>query len=142
MSKKYSQRGYQEDDGPKERRPVVRERREGPRGRGLGKPTKEVFRCRDCGHEVKAKELDPSGSVAIDATCAGCGVDLHSCVNCSQFDTSARFECRQPIPERIRSKTKRNDCTAFKPKVALEQDSSSDGPAPTPGKAAFDALFD
>ena len=33
--------------------------------------------------------------IRFDSTCARCGADLHACVQCAYFDTSARFErCR------------------------------------------------
>ena len=135
--RKYGQRGYMDDDPPGKPRTAPRQRREGPRGRGLGAPTKEVFRCRDCGEELRRL-----GDLGFDLKCSKCGVALHSCVNCSQFDTSASLECRQPIPERISSKIKANQCELFQPKITMEMDSDSAGPAPTRGKAAFDALFD
>ncbi len=59
-----------------------------------------------------------------------------------RFDTSASFECLQPIPKRIASKIKKNECELYQPKVTMEQESDTSGPAPTAGKAAFDALFD
>jgi len=137
MSRKYGQRGYQ-DDEPKEARggpKAPRERREGPRGRGLGAPTGEVFRCRDCGTEHDA------GSVTLESQCRQCGVALHSCVQCRHFDTSARFECRQPRKERVASKTKANDCEFFVPKIAQELGQRNRGTASS-ARDAFDALFD
>ena len=135
MSRKYSQRGYQ-DDEPRERRgpSAPRERREGPRGRGLGAPTGEIFRCRDCG-----TEHDP-GTITADSQCRKCGVSLHSCVQCRHFDTSARFECRQPITERVASKTKANDCGLFEPKAAQELGQGNRSEA-RDVRSAFDALF-
>ncbi len=135
--RKYNQRGYMQDDAPRAQRQAPRQRREGPRGRGLGAPTKEVFRCRDCGEEVPRL-----GDLDFDTTCSKCGVALHSCVNCSQFDTSASLECLQPIPARVSSKIKANQCELFQPKVTMERESDTSGPAPTAGKAAFDALFE
>lgn len=135
--RKYSQRGYQEDDergrsrGADAPRPG---RREGPRGRGLGRPTESAFACARCGTRVPL--VDP---VAVDATCAQCGNDLHTCTNCRHFDTAARFECRQPIPERIPSKAKRNTCELFEPRLAQTFESGSD--RPDDPHAAFDALF-
>jgi 6-phosphogluconolactonase/glucosamine-6-phosphate isomerase/deaminase len=78
--------------------------------------------------------------VAFDATCPGCGEDVHTCTNCSQFDTSARFECRQEIAEPILKKAKRNDCELFSPKTTQEFD--TDKPSPDDARAAFDSLFD
>ena len=63
-----------------------------------------------------------------------------NCVNCTHFDTSARNECRKPIPARMPSKTKANDCEFYAQKIAVESDGGkSDSPADP--RAAFDALF-
>ncbi len=139
MSRKYRQRGYQDGDrdsgarrGPGGPRPP----REGPRGRGLGKPTETVFKCARCGARVL--ETD----VALDAACAECGSDLHSCTNCTYFDSSAPNECRQPIEARIPSKSKRNECELFQAKTVQQFASDSEGPAPSDAKSAFDDLFD
>ncbi len=138
MSPKYRQQGYQ-DDRRNERssRSAPRTPREGPRGRGLGKPTATRFKCSRCGEKV----LDLQ-EVALDATCASCGSDLHSCTNCTYFDSSAPNECRQPIEERIAIKSKRNTCDLFAPKTVQEFESDSSGVAPSDAKAAFDDLFD
>jgi len=68
------------------------------------------------------------------------------------FDTSARFECTQPIPERIPRKGERNDCTFFEFRVTIEKDTTPTGQGPSaaattdsvrPSEArkAFDDLF-
>jgi len=140
MSRRYKQRGYREDEGGREKRSggpaPVSERPEGPRGRGLGAPTESSFRCARCGELVRreAQLLPP------DATCGKCGSDLHTCTNCRHFDTSARFECRQEIPERIAKKATRNTCQLFEPK--LVQGFRADSGKPDDPRAAFDALFD
>ena len=135
--RKYGQRGYM-DDEPREKRSrqqVPRERSEKPRGRGLGAPTKNAFRCNRCGHSLAAGQ-----AIAVDATCPDCGEDVHSCTNCSHFDTSARFECRQELSEPILKKAKRNQCELFSPKTTVEFD--TDQPSPSDARAAFDSLFD
>src|SRR5262245_58651132 len=99
--RKYRQRGYQ--DEPRDRRP------QGPQGpkklpqeRAPGRPLQdasgpktpnlmaahEVFKCARCGNLLALP-------VALDARCSRCGVDLHSCIQCVSFDTSARWECTQ-----------------------------------------------
>ncbi len=129
------------DDGPRERRPGgrgpggPRERREGPRGRGLGAPTETLFKCARCG---APREL--GRGIAADAACRKCGDDLHTCTNCLHFDTSARFECRKEIPERIPAKAKRNECEHFEPKTVTGFASEKEGARDA--KSAFDALFD
>jgi hypothetical protein len=131
--RKYRQPGYQ-DTEPTSRSSPKREPKEGLTGRGLGAPDTDVFRCRDCGQKI-----DPHANLSLSALCSKCGAALHSCVNCSRFDTAAQFECTQPIPERLPSKTKANDCELFRPKIAVER---REEPRPTAGRAAFDALFD
>lgn len=136
--RKYSQRGYQDDERPRgegRRGAPVRARDDGPRGRGLGTPTTPVFRCRDCGAEQPM-----TVEVAPEAVCAGCGAALHACVNCRHFDTAAPLECRQPIPARLPSKTRANACALFAEKITLESDGQGGVAADDP-RAAFDALF-
>lgn len=140
--RKYSQKGYQDsgsgsrsEDRPRSPRPPQnRLAPEKPRGRGMGAPKDSVFRCHACGEK---QALDRE--IALDETCARCGVAVHACVQCMYFDTSARNECRQTPPKPIRSKTKANDCPLFSAKIAREfaPDSASQGDA----RSAFDALF-
>ena len=127
-----------DDDGRDEahRRPAgPKPRREGPRGRGLGAPTAELFRCATCGRQA----ADP-GPGETAAACSSCGADLHTCTNCRHFDSSAPMECRQPVPQRIGAKAKGNECELFEAKVTKEF--GSDSGRPDDPRAAFDALFD
>ncbi|MEM7049816.1 MAG: hypothetical protein AAF604_09155 [Acidobacteriota bacterium] len=135
--RKYRQRGYQ-DDGerpPRSRSGPRPSRPEGPRGRGLGKPQKSVFRCADCGQEGADQ-----GDIVIGLECA-CGAALHACVNCSHFDTAARFECRAEIGEPVRRKRAANDCEHFRPKLVVEFAREPER-KPDDARSAFDALFD
>jgi hypothetical protein len=137
--RRYRQRGYQDDDGSREERrpgkpPPPREKREGPRGRGLGAPTATVFRCAVCGRKQPAP-----GVAAVAATCLQCGTDLHTCTHCLHFDTSASNECRQPVVARVAKKSKRNECELFEPKQAAEF--AADQQRPADARAAFDSLF-
>lgn len=140
--RKYRQRGYQDEERGERsgrRPPAPREKQPGPRGRGLGAPTRSVFRCASCGRVTEGAE------VGLEATCAGCGTDLHSCTHCRHFDTSSSLECRRPIAQRISSKSKRNRCELFEPKLAQEFDQEHSAPGdpgdPDDPRAAFDALF-
>ncbi|MEZ5333048.1 MAG: hypothetical protein R2991_13585 [Thermoanaerobaculia bacterium] len=140
MSRRYRQRGYQDDDraeGGGEAARGARSEREGPRGRGLGRPTEEAFRCARCGERLAVA----AEGIALQAVCSACGSDLHACTQCAWFDTSARFECRRPVVERIASKAKRNLCELFAPRLVSEH--RRDEPAaPDDVRSAFDALFD
>jgi len=99
-------------------------------------------RCANCGN-VLLPGFDVNGQ------CARCNFELHCCKQCVHFDTSARFECTQPIPERIPRKDARNDCTFFEFRVTVEKDTSPSSPAsvgstaprPDDARKAFDDLF-
>ena len=123
------------DDEPRRGTGGPRPRREGPRGRGLGAPTAEAFRCAVCGKPAAAPDVGET-----TAACPACGADLHTCTNCRHFDTSAPFECRKPLTQRIAGKAKNNECELFEAKVTQEVGSDSGRPADP--KAAFDSLFD
>ena len=135
--RKYRQRGYQ--DEPRDRTPASqpqtprgpRERPEGPKTPNL-MASHEVFRCARCGNRLGLP-------VAEDSRCSRCGVDLHSCIQCVSFDTSARFECSQSIPARISPKDARNACGLFSARTTVERQTSTQGP--TTAKQAFDDLF-
>ena len=137
--RKYRHRGYgdtyhEPEGSSRGAKSGPRPQREGPRGRGLGAPTADVFRCRDCGEKQQLE-----AAITAESRCPRCGAALHSCVNCTHFDTAARFECRKPVESRQPSKTKANECPHWQAKQAREfgADSSSQSDA----RSAFDALF-
>ena len=151
--RKYRQRGYRDDDrdrqgpGPKPQSPpaqrapgrVLQDER-GPKTPNL-MAAHEVFRCARCGNLLSL----PVG--ALDS-CSKCGVDLHSCIQCVSFDTSARWECAQKaLTARVAPKDARNTCTLFAPRTTVERQTSSPatngGGSSTSGGArqAFDDLF-
>jgi hypothetical protein len=150
MPRKYRQRGYQ-DDSPDIVFPKREEKRErGPRqGYGPREPRKinmpgfrDVQKCSRCGEII-------SGPIAVDSRCLSCSSDLHSCAQCTWFDTGSRFECSQPIPARVSPKDARNSCTSYETRVTVERETretrstspsaekSDDGGA----RRAFDDLF-
>jgi hypothetical protein len=154
--RKYSQRGYQDSD---------RERRE-PRGEAPRKPIekfdpriprdpkspnmmgfREAFRCARCGHEESA-------DIGLLSRCTKCGTALRACIQCSSFDSSARFECQEKLTARVSPKDETNDCPLFSPRMKIEkhthtapappQESRSSGGYSGPSAAArkaFDDLF-
>ena len=154
--RKYRQRGYQDDSRerepragkpqpPKERAPgrVLQDER-GPKTPNL-MAAHEVFRCARCGNLL-------SLPVGLLDSCSKCGVDLHSCIQCVSFDTSARWECAQndKIPARVSPKDARNSCALMTPRTRVERQTStppspSGGRADSPGtssaRKAFDDLF-
>jgi hypothetical protein len=134
--RKYRQRGYQ--DEPREReRPgpkgpqAPREKPEGPKTPNL-MASHEVFRCARCGNRLAL-------SVETDNRCSRCGVDLHSCIQCVSFDTSARFECAQPLAARVAPKDTANRCALFAPRTTVERETGTQGPPSA--RQAFDDLF-
>ena len=156
--RKYRQRGYQDDDrnrqarGPKPQSPpaqrapgrVLQDER-GPKTPNL-MAAHEVFRCARCGNLLSL----PVGTLD---SCSKCGVDLHSCIQCVSFDTSARWECSQSdkIPARVSPKDERNSCALMTPRTRVERQTStppassgrpSSGDATTStARKAFDDLF-
>jgi hypothetical protein len=116
MSRKYRQRGYQEDD--RERRPKPPPR---PKGAGARVETRFhlITRCNNC-----AAEIQIADQIQVTDRCKNCGTDLHTCRNCLNFDPSARNECIQPVEVRVPNKSANNLCTFFEAKVLDEKQGS------------------
>jgi len=143
VDRKYRQPGYRDNSrtggSPPERggapfddRPT---RLEGaPKGRGAERNRDDVFRCKACGERAEP-------DFAADAVCVKCGAPLHACVQCSFFDTVARFQCRKPIEKAILAKSSRNDCAFFAPQIALDLRGKNAVDTPDQARAAFDKLF-
>lgn len=142
--RKYRQRGYQDRGEEKEKQqrsaggpsggPAKRDNTFGPRPMQM--PARhQVSRCGQCGTLLPAG-VDPAGK------CPKCGFDLHSCKQCTYFDPSCRFECSQPIPQRIAKKDVRNDCTFYEMSVRVEKETSTPAQArPMDARQAFENLF-
>jgi len=142
--RKYRQRGYQ--DEPRGREPAQKKGKPPEESRAPGRPLQdatgprtpnlmashEVFRCARCGNRLGL-------SVGGDDRCSKCGVDLHSCLQCVSFDSSARFECTQPLTARVSPKDARNSCQLFAPRTTIERQTSTAGPPSA--RQAFDDLF-
>jgi len=157
MERKYGQRGYQDNDrgpgGDREREKPREKPKGGPRGskareapRAMKMPGfQEVLRCALCGTIVP-----PPVNIQYESQCLKCKADLHSCKNCRHFDTSAQFECTQPIPERITKKDLRNRCEFFMARTSIERETRDSGGGngpqvsptkPSDARSAFDNLF-
>ncbi len=137
--RKYRQPGYQ-DRGEKDQK---REAPSGPRPkydismgpRPIQMPGKrEVSRCAQCG-TVLATITEPVGQ------CPKCGFELHSCKQCTYFDPASRFECRQPVPERVARKDARNNCTFYAIRVSVERETSTAASRVDDARKAFENLF-
>ena len=158
--RKYRQRGYQDDSreresrGPRPPRPP-KERAPGRQLQDASGPktpnlmaSHEVFRCTRCGNLLSV----PVGSIE---KCSRCGVDLHACIQCASFDTSARWECTQSaqLAARVSPKDAANECGFFTPRTTVERQTStppSSAPSGSGGtgggpsssaRKAFDDLF-
>ncbi|PYV84950.1 MAG: hypothetical protein DMG93_03065 [Acidobacteria bacterium] len=58
------------------------------------------------------------------------------------FDPSRRFECMQPVPERVARKDARNECKSYSISVRVEKQTSTGAASkPTSARKAFDDLF-
>ena len=152
MTRKYRQRGYQNDYEHALRRDLERgesrdrgdSRERGPRqGYGPREPRKvnmpgfrDVLKCARCGQGIAVP-------ITFDSTCPKCASALHSCAQCTWFDSGSRFECTQPVPARILPKDARNTCTYYSARVTVERETRSAAPATSSGGArqAFDDLF-
>jgi hypothetical protein len=73
--------------------------------------------------------------------CPHCQTELHACRQCAHFDSARRFECAQPIAERIADKRARNDCELFSMIVTVERDTSGGSVSPTDARRTFGSLF-
>jgi hypothetical protein len=135
--RKYRQHGYQDSGGerqkPSAERPV-RKDTFGPKPIQMA-GTHTVSRCAQCG-TLLTLVSEPLGA------CPKCGFELHSCKQCSHFDPSSRFECTQPVPERIAKKDARNDCSFYSISVRVEKQTTTGSVSrPDDARRAFDNLF-
>ena len=132
---KYRQHGYQDSGGEKKPGKTPRPKRDetfGPRPLQMpGKHT--VSRCAQCG--TLLQELsDPVGA------CPKCGFELHSCRQCTHFDPASRFECTQPIAERVPRKEMRNECTFYLLRTTVERETRTAGAAAVPPSGTGESI--
>jgi hypothetical protein len=129
--RKYRQQGYRNqgpDSGRREPPPSASQRSGGMLARHT------VSRCGACGAVL------PVATATLEQ-CPNCRAAIRACRQCAHFDTSRRFECEEPIPERIADKNVRNDCAAFSLRVTVERDASPDSTRPGDIRRGFDNLF-
>ena len=156
--RKYKQSGYMDNDRDKSSSNGRddRQRQQGPRqsiditGPRLPRMVQSVTasRCYNCSTTLP-------GGTDFKGNCPKCNVALHCSKQCGHFEPSTRFQCLKPIPERIPSKDKANECALFGARVTVARDSSPSGtPAPavtvnntvaprspSDARAMFDNLF-
>ncbi len=139
---KYRQPGYQDRDDERKGQgkgpgssgpPPKRDNTFGPRPVNLP-GTRAVSRCTQCGTVLQG--------VSGVGQCPKCGFELHSCKQCTYFDPGSRFECMQPVKERIAKKDARNDCSLYEIRVTREKETSTPASLrPNDARAAFENLF-
>jgi predicted RNA-binding Zn-ribbon protein involved in translation (DUF1610 family) len=147
LDRKYRQQGYQ--DAPRADRerkrtapvvPLTPEERAQQRAlrHAVQREANEVLRCPNCGRDVVA-----TGAVGTDSRCPHCAAPLHACRACRHFDTSARWECRAPIPAAVPEKSKANDCALFAARLVLDATGKRTAAAggSTDPKSMFENLF-
>lgn len=86
----------------------------------------DVSRCAQCG-TILTDLAKPLGK------CPKCAFDLHSCKQCNYFDPGSRFECMQPVLERVAQKDAVNLCRFYQIRVMVERETTSGRPAPASG---------
>ncbi len=128
--RKYRQSGYKECPNQPQ---AGREASYASRAPGMVK-SRTVSRCAECGTLLPAV-ADSSGQ------CPKCRSEVHSCRQCAHFDPGHRFECIQPILERIPDKRARNECVFFSLRVTVERDASLGSVRPEDARRAVDDLF-
>ena len=129
--RKYRQKGYGDQSAASRRPepPAVDRPRSGEMLAQRG-----VSRCGACGAVL------PIATASLDQ-CPNCRAAIHACRQCTHFDAGRRFECAQPIPERLADKNARNDCAWFSLRVTVERDASPDSTRPSDIRRGFDNLF-
>ncbi len=143
MAAKYRQHGYQDRDREQPRKgsgeksggapSPKRDLTFGPKPVNLP-GTHAVSRCTQCGTVLQG--IPPNGQ------CPKCGFELHSCKQCAYFDPGSRFECMQPVKERIAKKDARNECGFYEIRVTREKETSTPASLkPNDARQAFENLF-
>ena len=99
-----------------------------------------TFSCFNCGD---AMPIVPGDPVRLRDTGPKCDADLHVCMNCRFYDTSAHNQCRETQAEWVRYKDQANHCDYFEPLPGAGR-AGAGGRKPDAADAArkkFDDLF-
>jgi hypothetical protein len=134
--RKYKQQGYRSQpnrDTDRRPPPPPRPPSDAPRSGGM-LAAKTLSRCAGCGAVL------PIANSTLEQ-CPQCRAAIHACAQCTHFDTSRRFECTQPVIERVTDKNARNECDGFALRVTVERDASPDSTRPGDIRRGFDNLF-
>lgn len=132
--RKYRQQGYRAPGAEPRTPPPRPPAPDAPRGGGM-LARRTVSRCAGCGAVL------PIATASL-AECPNCRAALRACRQCTHFDPGRRFECAEPIAERVGDKSAPNECAAFSLRVTVERDASPDSTTrPADARRAFDNLF-
>ena len=91
--------------------------------------------CWKCGTAIGEIPL-PLGRMA---KCRSCNADLHTCRMCVFFDRTVSRQCREPIAEEVKDKTRSNFCGYLQPNPGAYTEKDETGPRAAQEK--LDALF-
>ena len=91
--------------------------------------------CCKCGGSLSALSLPLSRR----DVCPSCGVDLHVCRMCMDFDPNVADQCREPTADTVYDKQRANFCDHYRPKAQAWQ--GQDGSEVDAARAALDKLF-
>jgi hypothetical protein len=135
--RRYRQQGYRKPAGANDRRSEPRRPftppGEAPRP-GSMLASKTVSRCGACGGVL------PIANASLEQ-CPQCRAPMHACLQCAHFDAGKRFECSEPVSERIPDKHARNTCPTYSLRVTVEKQASPDSTRPGDIRRGFDNLF-
>jgi hypothetical protein len=90
--------------------------------------------CWKCGATLEGVPMP----ISRLSECLSCRSELHVCRMCEFYDTSVAQDCREPMAEEIKDKTRANFCEHFYPSPELRPDPARAVSAPS---AELDALF-
>lgn len=93
-----------------------------------------MWNCHYCRSALSASELEKN------RMCPKCGSDLHSCKNCSHFD-SQRNQCLETESPWIADRTAENSCDFFEMRESRGQSTVDVNAEAEKAKEAFRALF-
>lgn len=91
--------------------------------------------CYSCHNEIKLE-----GRISRTEECPSCGADIHCCLNCINYDTTAHNRCRESQAEWVSDRERANFCDYFNPNILAGKDQSR-GAAIKEGRNAFENLF-
>lgn len=90
--------------------------------------------CFRCGAALPEK-------IFRQTTCESCGADAKVCLNCTFYDPSAHWECRETIPEAVRDKDRANFCDYFRPTTRTRSAADPEPDASAKARDSFSRLF-